>query len=104
MNRAGSLARSIALLICGLAIAFEPAEAQLVPNDHWRTIETRHFRVHFTTPLEEMARHSASNAEWAYELLARELVPPHGKVDLVIADNVDYTNGYATPFLSLIHI
>ena len=45
-----------------------------------------------------MARHSASNAERAYELLARELVPPHGKVDLVIADNVDYTNGYATPF------
>jgi hypothetical protein len=97
-NKAGSLARCVALLACSLAIAFRPAEAQLVPNDNWKTIETRHFRVHFTPPLEEMARHSASNAERAYELLARELVPPHGKVDLVIADNVDYTNGYATPF------
>jgi hypothetical protein len=30
--------------------------------------------------------------------LARELVPPRGTIDLVIADNADYVNGYATPF------
>ena len=47
-----------------------------------------------------MARRTAPNAERAFALLSRELVAPHGKVDLVIADNVDYTNGYATPFPS----
>ena len=47
-----------------------------------------------------MARRTAPNAERAFALLSRELVPPRGKVDLVIADNVDYTNGYATPFPS----
>ena len=81
-------------------IALPDASAQLVPNDRWRTIETRHFRIHFTPPLEELARRTAPNAERAFELLSRELVAPHGKVDLVVADNVDYTNGYATPFPS----
>ena len=88
-----------ALLIASL-IAWPRASAQLVPNEHWKTIETRHFRIHFTPSLEEMARRTAPNAERAFDLLSRELVAPHGKVDLVIADNVDYTNGYATPFPS----
>lgn len=78
----------------------ERAAAQLVPNDDWKTIQTQHFRVHYTPPLEALARHSAASAERAYSLLARELVPPRGKVDLVVADNVDFTNGYATPFPS----
>ena len=100
-SRLGSAAAACwtALLIASF-IALPRASAQLVPNDRWRTIETRHFRIHFTPPLEEMARRTAPNAERAFELLSRELVPPHGKVDLVIADNVDYTNGYATPFPS----
>jgi hypothetical protein len=89
-----------ALLAAAMLIAGGRASAQLVPNDHWRTIETRHFRIHFTPPLEALARHTAPNAERAFELLSRELVAPRGKVDLVIADNVDYTNGYATPFPS----
>lgn len=40
------------------------------------------------------------NAERAWAELSTELRPPRGKVDLVIADNVDYVNGYATPFPS----
>lgn len=76
------------------------AEAQLVPNDKWLTIETDHFRVHFTTALESEARRGAVNAERAFALLSTELKAPSGKVDLVIADNVDYVNGYATSFPS----
>ena len=76
------------------------ASAQLPPNDHWRTLHTRHFRVHFTPPLEEEARRAAVNAERAYAELSTELVPPRGTIDLVVSDNVDYVNGYATPFPS----
>lgn len=72
--------------------------AQLVPNDDWRTLHTAHFRVHFTPPLEEQARRAAVNAERAYVQLAAELAPPRGPIDVVIADNVDYVNGYATTF------
>ncbi len=83
-----------------LLIAPAPARAQLVPNDRWLTMETDHFRVHFTRPLESEARRGAVNAERAYALLATELKAPGGKVDMVIADNVGYVNGYATPFPS----
>jgi len=81
-------------------LAVPSANAQLVPNDDWRTLRTAHFRVHFTPPLEEQARRAAANAERAYQQLARELVPPRGPIDLVIADNVDFVSGYATPFPS----
>ncbi|MFN2603410.1 MAG: hypothetical protein ABR582_11715 [Gemmatimonadaceae bacterium] len=89
-----------AAFFVALCLASSTASGQIVPNLRWRTIETRHFRIHFSPSLEEMARRTAPNAERAFALLSRELVPPRGKVDLVIADNVDYTEGYATPFPS----
>ena len=81
-----------------LTLVALPAHAQLVPHDLWRTIATEHFRVHFTPPLEEAARRAAVHAETAWQQLARELRPPRGVIDLVVADNVDFTNGSATPF------
>jgi hypothetical protein len=52
--------------------------------------------VHFTPELEDIARRTAANAEWAYARLARELTPPRGRIDIVVSDNVDYSNGSAT--------
>ncbi|MEJ7759621.1 MAG: hypothetical protein WKF55_08505 [Gemmatimonadaceae bacterium] len=92
------LALCLAAILAG--VYPERASAQLVPSDKWLTVETEHFRVHFTRPLESEARRGAVNAERAFRLLSTELHPPSGKVDLVIADNVDYVNGYATPFPS----
>ncbi|MEO8910362.1 MAG: hypothetical protein ABI408_09055 [Gemmatimonadaceae bacterium] len=87
----------VAALMLGAARA---ALAQLPPNEDWHTIQTQHFRVHFTPLLEAEARRAAVNAERAYAELSTELVPPRGTIDLVISDNVDYVNGYATPFPS----
>ena len=87
----------VAVMLGTLAAAL-PVSAQLVPHDSWRTIATEHFRVHFTPPLESAARRAASQAEVAWQRLARELKPPRGLIELVVADNVDFTNGYATPF------
>jgi hypothetical protein len=84
------------LLLCTATAAL----CQVAPNDHWRTIQTRHFRVHFTPAIEAEARRAAVNAERAYAELSTELVPPRGIIDLVVSDNVDYVNGYATPFPS----
>ncbi|HEX5577720.1 MAG TPA: hypothetical protein VFX40_05045 [Gemmatimonadaceae bacterium] len=67
-------------------------------SDRWYTIETAHFRVHFTKELEGEARRGAANAERAWAELSAELRAPRGKVDLVIADNVDFVNGYASVF------
>ncbi|MGI8400184.1 MAG: hypothetical protein ACR2NS_01085 [Gemmatimonadaceae bacterium] len=90
------LALVAALLLC----AGRAGVAQLPPNEDWRTLHTRHFRIHFTPPLEAEARRAAINAERAYTELSTELVPPRGTIDLVVSDNVDFVNGYATPFPS----
>ena len=74
------------------------ARAQISPDIPWRTIHTEHFQVHYSPGLEELARRAAVNAERAYVQLSAELVPPRGPLDIVIADNVDFTNGYATVF------
>ncbi len=92
--------RSAALIAALCFGAARVAGAQLPPNEHWRTLHTPHFRVHFTPPMEEEARRAAVNAERAYAELSTELVPPRGTIDLVVSDNVDYVNGYATPFPS----
>ncbi len=72
--------------------------AQVDPSAHWETLQTAHFRVHFNPALQDQARRAAANAERAYTLLSSELVPPRGPIDLVLADNVDYSNGQTTPF------
>ena len=90
----------VALLLAALIAWPASARAQLVPNDRWYTIETDHFRVHFAKGLESEGKQGAVDAERAWKELASELKAPPGKVDLVIADNVDYVNGYASSFPS----
>ena len=85
----------VAALLVGAARA---SSAQLSPNADWHTLHTRHFRVHFVPALEQEARRAAVNAERAYAQLSTELVPPRGTIDLVVSDDVDYVNGYATTF------
>lgn len=74
------------------------ANAQVSPDAHWLTLRTRHFNIRFTPDLEHEARRAAVNAERAFSQLSAELVAPKGKIELVISDNVDFTNGYATIF------
>lgn len=76
------------------------AEAQVKPNSDWRTIRTEHFYIHFTPDLEALARRAATQAETAFVELSRHLTKPRGKIDIVISDDVDYSNGWATPFPS----
>lgn len=75
-----------------------PAGAQVDPRGAMRTITTPHLRVHFRPDQELLARRAASLAEIAYAQLSRELAPPTGPIDLLVADNVDASNGYAQVF------
>ncbi|MEJ7809701.1 MAG: hypothetical protein WKG32_04705 [Gemmatimonadaceae bacterium] len=93
----GVLRRVLAMAALVVLSAAGCGAQALVPNGRWRTIRTAHFDVHFTPDVEETARRAAAAAERAYSLLSAELRPPRGRVDLVVADNVDYTNGFATP-------
>lgn len=84
-------------LVVGLVLGPLALGAQVRPDLAWRTLANDRFRVHFTPELETLARRTLANAGWAYEQLAKELPPPRGIIDIVVADNVDYANGYATP-------
>jgi hypothetical protein len=75
-------------------------KAQVDPRGPVRTITTPHFRVHFAARLDSVAREAAVYAEGAYAQLSGELVAPRGRIDLLVAENVDFSNGYAQVFPS----
>jgi len=72
--------------------------SQVSPNANWHSLKTQHFYVHFTPPLEPLARRIAGDAERAYSQLSQQLHPPRGMIDVVISDDVDASNGSATPY------
>ncbi|MGH7466061.1 MAG: hypothetical protein ACREK1_12845, partial [Longimicrobiales bacterium] len=77
------------------------AAAQLPADAAWRTITSAHFHVTYEADLEPLARHAAASAERARAALAVLVADaPRGTIDIVVADNLDLTNGYATPFPS----
>ena len=90
--------RLVAAALTVLAVMAPTTSAQVDPRGAMRTIAMPHFRVHFRPDQEVLARRAAFLAESAYAQLARELAPPAGPVDLLIADNVDASNGYAQVF------
>ncbi|MEO7454990.1 MAG: hypothetical protein ABIY52_01930 [Gemmatimonadaceae bacterium] len=72
------------------------ATAQPAPYHRYRTLDTKHFRVTVPAGLEREGRVAGAVAEAAYEKLARELHEPRGPIDLVVSDDADYSNGFAT--------
>ncbi len=90
------------LLLCAAcvlaAVIVAEAGAQVSPNLKWRTMDSQHFRVHFSPGLASFATDAINVAERAWVNLARELKAPRGKIDLVVADNRDFANGYASAF------
>jgi len=92
-----SLGMTVRSLVLALLLA-PAAHAQVDPSHSWRTIQTRHFYVHFTPPVEALARRIAADAERAYGQLSEQLHPPRGMIDVVLTDDADLSNGFATPF------
>src|SRR5436305_53840 len=90
--RAIALAISVLFSLCG------SASAQVSPNKRYFTIHSQHFYIHFTRETEPIARRIAVDAERAYAELSSELHPPRGPIDVLISDDVDFSNGSATPF------
>ena len=82
------------------AILLTRTAAGQAPNLTWRTLTTRHFRINFNPPLEPLARRLAADAERAYDQLSHEMHPPRGMIDVVLSDDVDFSNGSATSFPS----
>ena len=62
-----SAGRALAALVlaagCVVPGAVARGSAQVIPNAHWRTIDSRHFHIHFTPELEPAARRAATSTE-----------------------------------------
>lgn len=101
-RRAHTILITLAILAITTVFALPtaPLRAQEpAPNANWYTLDTVHFRIHFTEELEGTARRAAGFAEASYALLSESFVdPPRGRIDIVLADNVDIANGAATFF------
>jgi hypothetical protein len=94
--------RQLRLSIATLALLAlsSPAFAVLTfdPGRQWRTLETTHFRIHFHEGLEDIARRAATIGERVHDELTREFRwRPRDKTEVVLTDDFDLPNGYATP-------
>ncbi|HSJ24617.1 MAG TPA: hypothetical protein VK929_08120 [Longimicrobiales bacterium] len=93
--------RLVALVLLLIACVPAALRAQLPADANWHTVETTHFRVTFHDGLEAVARRAAASAERAHGALSALLADaPRGTIDIVVSDNIDLSNGYATPFPS----
>jgi Tol biopolymer transport system component len=97
--RISSLIKQGSRLLVAAFLAFAAIVAETdaqAPDEDWRTLDTQHFRVTFPARMESLARRAASSAEVAHAELASALVgPPTGRIDLLITDHSDESNGYA---------
>jgi hypothetical protein len=88
------------LVLAFLSLSPDLAAAQVDPSGAWRTLHTAHFRIHFRPAQRALAQRAAREAERSWSLLAGELHPPGGAVDLTLGDDVDVSNGFTTVFPS----
>ncbi|HEU4642741.1 MAG TPA: hypothetical protein VFS44_09815 [Gemmatimonadaceae bacterium] len=90
-------------LLCAAALA-RPARAQgdqlTYPNLRWRTIETRHFTIHYPARAEAWTRDVASRIESVYgEVTALVGHAPGRRVTIIVEDPNSMSNGFAIPLL-----
>ncbi len=76
----------------------------LDPALEFRTLDTEHFRIHFHQGLEGVAHEVALIAEDAYSVLKDAFGAAPAKLDLMLADPFDFSNGYANPFFDHIGV
>lgn len=87
--------RALALLAATF-VTSKSASAQIDPSGDWQTWHSEHFRIHAVRGYDDLALAAAREAERAYLLLSTELRPPRGTIDLVVSDNVDFSNAFAS--------
>jgi hypothetical protein len=92
------LAGTVAVLgLTLLAVLFcAPGLGAQAPDEAWRTLDTKHFRVTFPQGLEALGRRAGDRAEHAWDELSGGFVKaPSGKIDILLTDHTDVTNGFA---------
>lgn len=88
------------LLIVPVAQAVEfnmLSVGRLPPGQQWQTLETEHFRIHHASGAQHWAEHVAAMADDIHQVLSDQLRwQPAAKTELVLTDDYDLSNGWAT--------
>ncbi|MBZ2187561.1 hypothetical protein K8B33_00485 [Alcanivorax sp. JB21] len=90
----------LALLWCTTVFAnpsFNDLSTDWRQGERWLTVETPHFRIHYREGAEDWVAHTADRAEAAHARLSEELNwQPRQRTELVLTDNYDLANGWAS--------
>jgi len=74
--------------------------AAQAPHEEWRTITTKHFRVHYPAPFEMWATRAAGRLESVRDAVVAEVgFAPEQVTDVLVVDPVAEANGQAIPLL-----
>jgi hypothetical protein len=95
--------RTLSGLLLTLLLTSFPggADGQVPPHERWRTMETENFRITYPDGLRDLALRAGARAEVAWTTLSEEFVdPPSGKVDMVVTDHADISNGFSRVYPS----
>ena len=85
---------AIVLLLCLSSLSHA---ARFDTSFTFSTLETPHFSIHFHQGLEAVARKAALFAEDAHDKLSRDITwQMSEKTEVVLIDNSDFSNGFAT--------
>lgn len=91
----------LAFVLAAIAAAALPLRAQIRPNAAYRVVESAHYRVTYGPRLEPLARRALDTAERTHALLESSVTQaPDGMIDIVLVDDLDFSNGFASPFPS----
>ncbi len=81
-----------------ILILFSYSAFAVDPRLNWNTIESKNFYIHYADGYESLAQKTANLAEQAHKKLQKEFNwQPEDKTHLVVSDETDSANGFATP-------
>jgi len=88
----------IKIVITSVFMFFSSVVLAVDPRLHWNTIESEHFYIHYADGYLSHAQKTANAAEQAHKKLQPIINwQPQDKTHLVVSDETDFANGYATP-------
>jgi len=89
----------VAALVLLLGLCALPGGAQIPPDLDWRRLDSENFTLILAPGLEDLAQHTLERAETRRAQLEAYLgAAPEGRIEILLTDRVDLTNGFATPF------
>jgi hypothetical protein len=88
---------SALVVLLALSCASAAAANRYDPRFRFRALNTAHFSIYFHQGEEALARRLATIAEDVFTRVSRQIGTPTGRVHVILVDQHDVSNGWATP-------